>query len=317
MTSINSGETVLLATAGYDHTIRFWSTQHGICTRTVQHQDSQINDLEFTPDKQLVAAAGYQHVRMYDVYSGNPNPVCNYNGMPKNVTAVGFHEDGKWMYTGGEDNSARIWDLRSRNGQCQKVFQVNSPVNCVALHPNQGELFVGDQTGIIHIWDLKTDRNEQLCPETDSSIQSLAVDSEGSYLAALNNKGVCYIWALTGGRSGESTQAHPKAKLQAHKKYGLKCLFSPDSTLLATTSADMTTRIWKTVDFTQVMELKDNNQRWVWDCAFTVDSQYIITASSDNTARLWDVASGKVKREFSGHQKALVCLAFRDDCATD
>lgn len=55
---------------------------------------------------------GYQHVRMYDVYSGNPNPVCNYNGMPKNVTAIGFHEDGKWMFTGGEDNSARIWDLR-------------------------------------------------------------------------------------------------------------------------------------------------------------------------------------------------------------
>ena len=32
--------------------------------------------------------------------------------MSKNVTAVGFHEDGKWMFTGGEDCSARIWDLR-------------------------------------------------------------------------------------------------------------------------------------------------------------------------------------------------------------
>ena len=36
----------------------------------------------------------------------------NYDGVSKNVTAVGFHEDGKWMYTGGEDCSARIWDLR-------------------------------------------------------------------------------------------------------------------------------------------------------------------------------------------------------------
>ena len=38
--------------------------------------------------------------------------VVNYDGVSKNVTAVGFHEDGKWMYTGGEDCSARIWDLR-------------------------------------------------------------------------------------------------------------------------------------------------------------------------------------------------------------
>ena len=49
---------------------------------------------------------------MYDLNSNNPNPLINYDGISKNVTAVGFHEDGKWMFTGGEDNSARIWDLR-------------------------------------------------------------------------------------------------------------------------------------------------------------------------------------------------------------
>ena len=41
-----------------------------------------------------------------------PLEVVNYDGVSKNVTAVGFHEDGKWMFTGGEDCSARIWDLR-------------------------------------------------------------------------------------------------------------------------------------------------------------------------------------------------------------
>lgn len=55
---------------------------------------------------------GYQHIRMYDLNSTNSNPVINYDGISKNVTAVGFHAEGKWMYTGGEDNSARIWDLR-------------------------------------------------------------------------------------------------------------------------------------------------------------------------------------------------------------
>lgn len=55
---------------------------------------------------------GYQHIRIYDLNSNNPKPVINYDGISKNVTAVGFHEEGKWMYTGGEDNSARIWDLR-------------------------------------------------------------------------------------------------------------------------------------------------------------------------------------------------------------
>lgn len=55
---------------------------------------------------------GHQHIRMYDLSSANPNPVINYDGVSKNVTGVGFQEEGKWMYTGGEDCSARIWDLR-------------------------------------------------------------------------------------------------------------------------------------------------------------------------------------------------------------
>ena len=40
----------------------------------------------------------------------------------------------------------------------------------------------------------------------------------------------------------------PKKLLMAHKRYALKCAFSPDSTMLATTSADHTTRLWRTTD---------------------------------------------------------------------
>ena len=46
--------------------------------------------------------------------------------------------------------------------QCQRIFQVPAPVNAVVLHPDQSQIMVGGQSGIIHIWDLKTDHNEQL-----------------------------------------------------------------------------------------------------------------------------------------------------------
>ena len=35
-----SNEQVILATAGYDHAIKFWQAHSGICHRTVQHPDS-------------------------------------------------------------------------------------------------------------------------------------------------------------------------------------------------------------------------------------------------------------------------------------
>lgn len=104
---------------------------------------------------------------------------------------------------------------RSRNLQCQRIFQVNAPINCVCLHPNQvrglpgaghpgamegrvlpgltslvppqAELIVGDQSGAIHIWDLKTDHNEQLIPEPEVSITSAHIDPDASYMAAVNS----------------------------------------------------------------------------------------------------------------------------------
>jgi G protein beta subunit-like protein len=39
-----------------------------------------------------------------------------FEGISKNVTCLGFYDDGRFMYSGGEDCSARIWDLRQVPG---------------------------------------------------------------------------------------------------------------------------------------------------------------------------------------------------------
>ena len=44
---------VILATAGYDHTIRFWKAHTGQCTRTVQHTDSQVGEVSKSNVKRL------------------------------------------------------------------------------------------------------------------------------------------------------------------------------------------------------------------------------------------------------------------------
>lgn len=43
-------------------------------------------------------------------------------------------------------------------------------------------------------------------------------------------QGTCYIWTLSGGRGTDPVKVHLKKTFEAHSKYGIKCLFSPDST---------------------------------------------------------------------------------------
>ena len=91
---------VVLATAGYDHTIRFWEATSGICYRTLQYPDSQVNKLEITADKTQIAAAGNGSIRIYDVNSNDTQPINSYEGHVGNVSAIGFQKDTKWMYSG-------------------------------------------------------------------------------------------------------------------------------------------------------------------------------------------------------------------------
>lgn len=66
---------VILATASYDHTIRFWEAPTSMPTRTIQYPDSQVNRIAITPDKCLLAAAGNPHVRFFDINSNNQSAV--------------------------------------------------------------------------------------------------------------------------------------------------------------------------------------------------------------------------------------------------
>lgn len=78
---------------------------------------------------------------------------------------------------------ARLW-LVLQGRALGLLFWGDFPEFAVFL---QAELIVGDQSGAIHIWDLKTDHNEQLIPEPEVSVNSVHIDPDASYMAAVNS----------------------------------------------------------------------------------------------------------------------------------
>ena len=101
----------------------------------------QVNKLEITPDKQYLAAAGNPHIRLFEVTTNNPQPVLSFDGHQGNVTAVGFERDCKWLFSGSEDGTVKLWDVRAQG--CQREYESRAAVNTVVLHPNQVRPFVG------------------------------------------------------------------------------------------------------------------------------------------------------------------------------
>jgi len=300
---------LILATAGFDHTIRLWHPHNATCFRKLQHANSQVNQLTISNDGKQLGAAGYEHVRLYDISSPSPYPTTTYSKLQKekNVTSLGFNTSAQWMYTAGEEGLACIWDLRT--SQCQRKLKISSAINSAVLHPDQAQVLLASQGGECVRWDLRTDKEEVFYSSPCTSVQSIAVNVIATQIAALDSKGSCMLW---------DTKDLSKVKAQAkpHLARGLKVTFSRDCKYLATTASDKCAKISSVEPGTEldvVTVFSVSEQKWVWDAVFSASSRYLFTASSDGTVRLWDKDKPDTpKQEYMAHQKAVVSIAFWD-----
>ena len=120
-------------------------------------------------------------------------------------------------------------------------------INSAVLHPNQGEIYFGDQSGRVRIWDLTENKARELYAEDDEvPISAVAISKDQKRLVAGTSNGTCYIWKSENGEDYE-----PMQELIAHENnYVLKCQFSQDSKFLATCSSDKTCVVWELATLT-------------------------------------------------------------------
>ena len=185
----------------------------------------QVNNLKVTPNKKFLAAAGNPHIRLFEVESQTNTPVSSFDGHTSNVTELGFQKDGKWMYSSSEDNTVKIWDLRTPS--CQREYDNQSSINSVALHPNQTEIIFGDLNGCVKVWDLRSNEcTKKLVPDGENAIRSINISVDGTKVVAANNRGICFLWKLAG---VDTSTFDPLSKIEAHQNYILKTSISPDT----------------------------------------------------------------------------------------
>jgi WD40 repeat protein len=247
---------------------------------------------------------------------------CEMIPLPAGLADVALSPDGR-AASGHVGGQVCLLDLRTR--RIERTLPLPGGAYRVAFSPDGRTLAAACADRQTRLWEVASGRRVHTLGHGDT-VSAVAFSPTGRLVATAGGGGA-RLWELPSG-APRATCAPPG---------GWICqAFSPDGTTLAVGGANhlVTVSLWDPSTGRRRGELRDPGSvstPWrsgptapppdepslrVAAVAFSPDGATLAAGCSDGIIRLWDIASGQLRRTFSGHVAVVRGLAFAPDGRT-
>ncbi|NCR51862.1 MAG: protein kinase [Microcystis aeruginosa L211-07] len=238
----------------------------------------------------------------------NPSPPVSpldktLTGHSNWVYSVGYSPDGRYLASGGSDNTIKIWEVATGK-QLRTLTGHSDFFRSVVYSPDGRYLASGSFDKTIKIWEVATGREVRTLTGHSGWVNSVVYSPDGRYLASGSWDKTIKIWEVATGKELRT--------LTRHSGWVYSVVYSLDGHYLASGSQDNTIKIWEVATGKQLRTLTGHSD-WVWSVVYSPDGRYLASGSRDNTIKIWEVATGKELRTLTGHFEAVFSVVYSPD----
>ncbi|RYP62739.1 hypothetical protein DL771_009584 [Monosporascus sp. 5C6A] len=118
-----SHDSVFVASASNDGTVRLWRTDTGDCVQILKGHNDWVNSVTFSHDSVFVASASTDYtVRLWRTDTGDCVQI--FEGHSESVNSVAFSHNSAFITSASNDRTVRLW--RADTGDCIQIFKGHS-----------------------------------------------------------------------------------------------------------------------------------------------------------------------------------------------
>lgn len=227
------------------------------------------------------------------------NRVISFEGHTDLVRCVAFSYDGKFLATGSNDHSIKVWNI-SEKSLCYQLEGHTSNVKCICFSPEGLRLFSAGEDKHIRVWDL-LEQKESTKFESKSDINFIAFSSDYETLAiAFEAKDIVLKIFID---SEVKTE-----KLEGHAESVLSLCFDKSGKLLVSAAADQAIKVWDIVT-------KEALVSWEYPLpvsavAFSPDAKHVASGSFDNSIIIWNLEKKEQESSINCQSDMISYLTF-------
>ncbi len=232
--------------------IKFWNMETGALIKSTNIYDPvEVCKVNFSDNNKYMIFGNHDGtITLWEVTLENINVIAILSGHVGSVSSVIFLDDKK-IISGGEDHSIKIWNTQTK--ELIKTFEGHTgSIISITLSPNNKELVsAGSSDHTVRFWSLN---NLGIYNVHPSSIECIAISSNGKVLASSNSDNKIKLYDVNTGVCLKT--------LDGHKKGHIKIIqFTLDIKYIAAIN-DNTLKIWNLEDnmFCQEIEASQDTE---------------------------------------------------------